>query len=79
MCLVDLNEIGLSRGNVLKAAVYRGHGSPDVLEVKEVERPTPKDNVIDGRYPFEQIADAHRYVDTGRKRGNVIMTLEHRH
>jgi NADPH:quinone reductase-like Zn-dependent oxidoreductase len=33
--------------------------------------------VIDRRYPFEQIADAHRYVDTGRKKGNVIITLEH--
>lgn len=33
--------------------------------------------VIDRRYPFEQIAEAHRYVDTGRKKGNVIVTLEH--
>jgi NADPH:quinone reductase-like Zn-dependent oxidoreductase len=32
--------------------------------------------VIDRRYPFEQIAEAHRYVDTGRKRGNVVVTLE---
>jgi NADPH:quinone reductase-like Zn-dependent oxidoreductase len=32
--------------------------------------------VIGRRYPFAQIADAHRYVDTGHKRGNVVITLE---
>lgn len=32
--------------------------------------------VIDRHYPFEQIAEAHRYADTGRKRGNVVVTLE---
>ncbi len=31
--------------------------------------------VIDRRYSFERITEAHRYVDTGRKRGNVVLTL----
>lgn len=32
--------------------------------------------VIDRRYPFEQIADAYRYVGTGQKVGNVVLTME---
>jgi NADPH:quinone reductase-like Zn-dependent oxidoreductase len=31
--------------------------------------------VIDRRYPLEQIALAHEYVDTGRKRGSVVITV----
>ena len=31
--------------------------------------------VIDRCFAFEQIADAHQYVDRGRKRGNVVVNL----
>ncbi len=31
--------------------------------------------VVDRRYPLSEIAAAHRYVDTGRKRGNVVIDM----
>ena len=30
---------------------------------------------IDRTYPFERITEAHRYVDSGRKRGSVVVTI----
>jgi NADPH:quinone reductase-like Zn-dependent oxidoreductase len=47
----------------------------DLVRLRELIESGKIRSVIDRRYPLEQVVDAHRYVDTGQKTGNVIMTV----